>query len=116
MALGFIKKVFTFGKEKPVAESAEQLPPSEATAITVEDGPHQREEVLPVSPVDPVAPVEMETAGGPSSDGTQEPEGETGDSAAILPGAEETFDLGVVPLSLLEAEAVAAAGDVAKAP
>ncbi|WP_137129344.1 signal recognition particle-docking protein FtsY [Rhizobium sp. FY34] len=53
MALGFIKKVFTFGKDKV----AEEKP---ASVLTPED--------LPVSPIDPVAEVEMETAGGPAGD------------------------------------------------
>jgi fused signal recognition particle receptor len=113
--VSFIKRVFTFG-DKPVAEPAERpvedhapkvapdVAPagSEGTAVQAELEPKSRDEDLPVATADPVAPVEMETAGGPSDDGAEE-----GDAAAVLPGAEETSELGVVPLSLLEAEAAA---------
>ncbi|MEV4610034.1 signal recognition particle-docking protein FtsY [Neorhizobium sp. LMR1-1-1.1] len=102
--VSFIKRVFTFGDkpvDRPVDRSAEQpveKPVEDQSpasgVVAVED--------LPVTPVDPVAPTEIETAGGPSSDEA------TGDEAvAVLAGAEETSDLGVVPLSLLEAEAAA---------
>src|SRR3546814_484542 len=113
MALGFIKKVFTFGREKPAEEQVREehpTPPEAASieaAIEAESEPHS---------LDGELPAEMETAGGPSTDETEEPDAVAEDSAAILPGAEETSDLGLVPLSLLEAEAAAATGDVAKAP
>src|SRR3546814_3041331 len=113
MALGFIKKVFTFGREKPAEEQVREehpTPPEAASieaAIEAESEPHSLGEELPA---------EMETAGGPSTDETEEPDAVAEDSAAILPGADETSDLGLVPLSLLEAEAAAATGDVAKAP
>lgn len=96
----FLKRVFTFG-DKPVEKPAEQPveKPVEghspvADVVAVEE--------LPVTPVDPVAPAEIETAGGPSDDDVPDD-----DAAAVLAGAEETSDLGVVPLSLLEAEAAA---------
>jgi fused signal recognition particle receptor len=94
--VSFIKRVFTFG-DKPVERPAEkpvedQSPAAEAVAA----------EVLPVTPVDPVVPVEIETAGGPSGDIAADDE-----AVAVLPGVEETSELGVVPLSLLEAEAAA---------
>ncbi len=60
----------------------------------------------------------MDTAGGPAADldeavAEQEPiEGEP----ELLPIADDLSDMGVVPLSLLEAEAEAAADDVAVAP
>lgn len=120
MALGFIKKVFTFGKEKPIEQQApeEHLTPAEAAAIEAEVEPHSREEDLPVSPVDPVAPVEMGTAGGPAADDARdvvEPvESEPADEEPLeeelpplLPGAEENTEIGIVPLSLLEAESEA---------
>src|SRR5690606_40840598 len=61
------------GKEKPIEQPApeDHLTPAEAAAIEAEVEPHSREEDLPVSPVDPVAPVEMETAGGPAADDAQ---------------------------------------------
>ncbi|HEX2148463.1 MAG TPA: signal recognition particle-docking protein FtsY, partial [Pseudorhizobium sp.] len=123
MALGFIKKVFTFGKEKPVEEqqvAEEHLTPAEAAALEAESEPHSREEDLPVSPVDPVATVEMETAGGPAADGfaevsdreteaevEAEPQVTEEELPPILPGAEENNEIGIVPLSLLQAESEA---------
>ena len=123
MALGFIKKVFTFGKDKPVEEqqvSEEHLTLAEAAALEAESEPHSREEDLPVSPVDPVAAVEMETAGGPAADNFAEvsdreteagveaaPEAVEGDLPPIMPGAEQNTEIGIVPLSLLEAESEA---------
>lgn len=117
MALGFIKKVFTFGKEKPIEQQApeEHLTPAQAATIEAELEPHSREEDLPVSPVDPVAPVEMETAGGPAADDARdvvepvEPEPADEEPSEqelppLLPGAEENTEIGIVPLSLLEAE------------
>lgn len=96
----FLKRVFTFGDkpvdrpaEQPVEKPVEDQSPAPGV-VAVED--------LPVRPVDPVAPTEIETAGGPSGDEATEDE-----AAALLAGPEETSDLGVVPLSLLEAEAAA---------
>lgn len=120
MALGFIKKVFTFGKEKPIEQQApeEHLTPAETAAIEAEVEPHSREEDLPVSPVDRVAPVEMETAGGPAADDARdvvepvesepaEEEPSEEELPPLLPGAEENAEIGIVPLSLLEAESEA---------
>lgn len=109
MALSFIKRVFTFGK--PVEEEtpeAEKL--NELGSLQAELEPKSRHEDLPVSPVDPVAPTEIETAGGPVADraaeNVTEPEAEN-ETAAILPGVEAAPDIGMVPLSLLQAEAEA---------
>lgn len=87
MALGFIKKVFTFGKEKPAEAPIAQteLTAEEKAAISAESEPKGRVEDLPLA-ADPVLPEEMETAGGPSDDLSNE-------------------DLTMVPLGLLEAEA-----------
>ncbi len=87
MALGFIKKVFTFGKEKPAETPAvpAELTAEEKAAISAESEPKGRDEDLPVAE-DPVLAEEMETAGGPSDDLSPE-------------------DLSMVPLELLEAEA-----------
>ncbi|WP_027682494.1 signal recognition particle-docking protein FtsY [Rhizobium leguminosarum] len=102
MALSFIKKVFTFGKpaEEPVPAAVER-----------ELEPRSRDEDLPVAD-DPVLPEEMDTAGGPAADigeGWVEAPVADGDvEPSILPAADQLSDMGVVPLSLLEAEAAAA--------
>jgi fused signal recognition particle receptor len=86
MALGFIKKVFTFGKEKPAETPAApaELTAEEKAAISSESEPRGRDEDLPLAE-DPVLVEEMETAGGPPDDLSAE-------------------DLSMVPLDLLEAE------------
>ncbi len=85
MALGFIKKVFTFGKEKPAETPAApaELTAEEKAAISAESEPKGRVEDLPLAE-DPVLAEEMETAGGPSDDLSPE-------------------DLSMVPLDLLKA-------------
>ncbi len=87
MAFGFIKKVFTFGKEKPAEAPAvpAELTAEEKAAISAESEPRGRDEDLPLA-ADPVLAEEMETAGSPSDDLSPE-------------------DLSMVPLELLEAEA-----------
>ncbi|MBB3391289.1 fused signal recognition particle receptor [Rhizobium sp. BK275] len=110
MALSFIKKVFTFGKDKP----AEELVPE---AVEKELEPRSRDEDLPVA-ADPVLAEEMDTAGGPAADieealAEQEP---VEARSELLPTADDLGDMGVVPLSLLEAEAEASADDAAAAP
>ncbi|AOG08882.1 MULTISPECIES: signal recognition particle-docking protein FtsY [unclassified Agrobacterium] len=87
MALGFIKKVFTFGKEKPAETPAApaELTAEEKAAIYAESEPKDHDEDLVVAK-DPVLAEEMETAGGPADDLSPE-------------------DLSMVPLDLLEAEA-----------
>lgn len=87
MALGFIKKVFTFGKEKPTEApgAPAELTAEEKAVISAESEPKGRDEDLPVAE-DPVLAEEMETAGGPADD--------------LSPD-----DLSMVPLELLEAEA-----------
>ncbi|WP_438751418.1 signal recognition particle-docking protein FtsY [Pararhizobium sp. O133] len=126
MALSFLKKVFTFGKDKPVEDAPAATPaadtvmddaeavftPAESRAIEAELEPHSRTEDLPLA-TDPVLSQEMETAGGPVADTADTLEFETeaadsvDDTAAILPAVEEIGDIGLVPLSLLEAEAAA---------
>ncbi|MBB3164384.1 signal recognition particle-docking protein FtsY [Rhizobium laguerreae] len=99
MALSFIKKVFTFGKpaEEPVPAAVER-----------ELEPRSRDEDLPVAD-DPVLAEEMDTAGGPAADidegGVEAAVADDDVESAILPAADQLSDLGVVPLSLLEAEA-----------
>ncbi|MBY5792687.1 signal recognition particle-docking protein FtsY [Rhizobium leguminosarum bv. viciae] len=103
MALSFIKKVFTFGKpaEEPVPAAVEK-----------ELEPRSRDEDLPVAD-DPVLAEEMDTAGGPAADidegWVEAPVAEDDVESAILPAADQLSDMGVVPLSLLEAEAAAEA-------
>jgi len=123
MALSFIKRVFTFGKpvEEQVPETApdvakpEDFPASSpgvsaadvSPEISRELEPRSRDENLPVSPVDPVSPAEIETAGGPVSDeaGAEERGSEEDGLTAVNP--EDLGEIGVVPLSLLQAEAEA---------
>jgi fused signal recognition particle receptor len=115
MALGFIKKVFTFGRDKaPAQDSAaedgarEALTPEELAALQSESEPHTRDEELAVSPVDPVAALEMDTAGGPASDDLGDADLAEEDDAPLLPAADMLpGEMGMVPLSLLEAEAEA---------
>ncbi|MCJ9754439.1 signal recognition particle-docking protein FtsY [Neorhizobium sp. BETTINA12A] len=120
MALGFIKRVFTFGK--PAEEPApDAVKPEDAAAIQAELEPKSRDEDLPVSPVDPVAPAEIETAGGPVADVAAEnvepaePETAEEDEPALLSGVEAASEIGMVPLSLLQAEAEAEEEAVAAA-
>ncbi|EJT03507.1 signal recognition particle-docking protein FtsY [Rhizobium sp. CCGE 510] len=105
MALSFIKKVFTFGKDKP----AEEPVPDAVTvpdAVARELEPRSRDEDLPVAD-DPVLPEEMETAGGPAADVGEGEETDILDEALPLPPAGQMSDFGLVPLSLLEIEAEA---------
>ncbi|EJB05109.1 signal recognition particle-docking protein FtsY [Rhizobium leguminosarum bv. trifolii WSM597] len=99
MALSFIKKVFTFGKDKPAEE-----PVPEAVARELE--PRSRAEDLPIAD-DPVLPEEMDTAGGPAADVGEGKESDILDEALPLPPANQMSDFGLVPLSLLEIEAEA---------
>lgn len=119
MALSFIKKVFTFGREKPVEQQPvvpgeivpdeiDALPAAEQTfeqAIEAELEPRSRHEDLPVAE-DPVLTQEMETAGGPAADLAEE-DADEDDVSISLPVAEQTSEIGLIPLSLLEAEAAA---------
>ncbi|AJD43166.1 signal recognition particle-docking FtsY protein [Rhizobium gallicum bv. gallicum R602sp] len=102
MALSFIKKVFTFGKEKPAEEQAPEAP--ETKVLEAELEPHSREEHLPLAS-DPVLSEELDTPGGPAADAVEP--SEDAEESAILPSAYQIGDLGVIPLSLLEAEAEA---------
>ncbi|MES5100817.1 signal recognition particle-docking protein FtsY [Agrobacterium sp. BA1120] len=115
MALGFIKKVFSFGKDKAETDK----PDADQTPLPTSDHPATFEEVLseaeahaPVAD-DPVSEVEMETAGGPAPDSLveSEPSPQETDAeeeeAPLLPGTEQVGDIGMVPLSLLQAEAEA---------
>ncbi|MDQ1196968.1 signal recognition particle-docking protein FtsY [Agrobacterium sp. SORGH_AS 787] len=109
MALGFIKKVFSFGNDK-----AETDKPEGEEAVLHEQDRSAFEEALSEAEAhtlpaeDPVADVEMETAAGPVSDDVEPVvEDEDDEDAPLLPGPELVGDIGMVPLSLLEAEAAA---------
>jgi fused signal recognition particle receptor len=116
MAFSFIKKVFTFGPDKTAEEQAPDTVETKAAEVAVEpvaEAPAVAEVTAPVpsAPVDelpvaadPVLPEEVETAGGPSADGEDVAEDEVSED---LPTALSTDDVGLVPLSLLEAEAEA---------
>ena len=101
MALDFIKKVFTFGRSK-TAEEAPQADDDRLASEAEEAGG------LPLAS-DPVLPEEMDTAGGPADDEEMDFEAITAAQAdpALLPPIEAIGDLGMIPLSLLEAEAEA---------
>jgi fused signal recognition particle receptor len=95
MALSFIKKVFTFGKPLEEAKPQEAVPVIEPV-----------KEELPLA-VDPVLPEEVETAGGPAADVAEPEVAAEEEEPALLPDVAQMSDVGVVPLSLLEAEAEA---------
>ncbi|CAN7512963.1 signal recognition particle-docking protein FtsY [Rhizobium sp. LjRoot258] len=115
MAFSFIKKVFTFGP-KPEEEQAPEA--VEARVLGSELEPHSREENLPVA-ADPVLAEEMETAGGPADDVGEDASveefaeqaearaPEEDDVSDVLQAEVQAGDMGLVPLSLLEAEAEA---------
>ncbi|MFS2155042.1 signal recognition particle-docking protein FtsY [Rhizobium sp. Rhizsp42] len=120
MAFSFIKKVFTFGPDKTAEEQAPDTVETKAPEVAVEPVaeapvvdvtapvPSAPVDALPIA-ADPVLPEEVETAGGPSADGEGVAENEVSED---LPTALATDDVGLVPLSLLEAEADAEAEDV----
>ncbi len=117
MALGFIKKVFSFGKDKAETdklESEEAVSRQEERSAFEEALNEAEAHTLPAK--DPVPDVEMETAAGPASDEVEQvadvADADLGDEqdeedAPLLPGPELVGDIGMVPLSLLEAEAAA---------
>ncbi|MGP4805653.1 signal recognition particle-docking protein FtsY [Agrobacterium cavarae] len=114
MALGFIKKVFSFGKDK-----AETDKPEGEEAVSRQEDPSAFEEALNEAEAhtlpaqDPVPDIETESAAGPVSDDVgqaSETAGDEDEEAPLLPGPELVGDIGMVPLSLLEAEAAAGEG------
>ncbi|MEJ8310816.1 signal recognition particle-docking protein FtsY [Agrobacterium larrymoorei] len=115
MALGFIKKVFSFGKDKAETDKpeGEEAASHEQNHSAFEEALNEAEaHTLPAQ--DPVPDVEMETAAGPVSDDVEpvteavDPvEDDDEEEAPLLPGPEMVGDIGMVPLSLLEAEAAA---------
>lgn len=114
MALGFIKKVFSFGKDKAETDERPQedaAPERGNENASFEAALSDAEAHGPVNK-DPVSELEMETAGGPAPDEVPSDDDEEED-APLLPGAELSGDMGVVPLSLLQAEAAAEEQDEA---
>ncbi|NTB95354.1 signal recognition particle-docking protein FtsY [Agrobacterium tumefaciens] len=112
MALGFIKKVFSFGKDKAETDDRPQedaAPERGNENASFEAALSDAEAQGPVDK-DPVSELEMETAGGPAPDEATDAVLSADDEeedAPLLPGAELSGDMGVVPLSLLQAEAAA---------
>ena len=128
MAFDFLKRVFTFDQvplETPAVPPADERAPDVAVpaevtpqdpapaAVPVAEGSSTLELPLPSDAApedllplaeDPVLAGEIATAGGPSADDEAEAE-DTDETLLPLPPAENIGDLGVVPLSLLEAEA-----------
>jgi fused signal recognition particle receptor len=111
MALDFLKRVFTFDKvpqdDAEHGASDARLP----TQRDAEPAPVPSIDDLPLAD-DPVLSEEMATAGGPADDdremAVEAPlnDADTGEDAVLpLPAVEAIGDLGVVPLSLLQAEA-----------
>ena len=98
MALSFIKRVFTFGKDAPPQEDKDtpELTPAAAPAIEPEPAAEP-----------PVAEAEVLTQ---AEEAFEEPAETVADSAsdtvedeepALLPDVEDLQEVGVVPLSLL---------------
>ncbi|TZG38385.1 signal recognition particle-docking protein FtsY [Agrobacterium sp. B1(2019)] len=112
MALGFIKKVFSFGKDKAETDGRPQedaAPERGNENASFEAALSDAEAHDPVAK-DPVSELEMETAGGPAPDEATEALPSNDDKeedAPLLPGVELSGDMGVAPLSLLQAEAAA---------
>ncbi|MFB2551330.1 signal recognition particle-docking protein FtsY [Ensifer soli] len=81
MALGFIKKIFSFGREQPAPAPEEEARPldDEAAAGLLEPGPAAVDD-LPVVEDEPVAAAEIDTAAGPSPDLTERVEPATGET------------------------------------
>ncbi|NTE87628.1 signal recognition particle-docking protein FtsY [Agrobacterium rubi] len=110
MALGFIKKVFSFGKEQPEADKPKSDAAPEQTGANASfDAVLSEAEAHAPLAHDPVSDVEMETAGGPAPDTLKDAAdlSEDEEDAPLLPGTEQVGDIGMVPLSLLQAEAEA---------
>ncbi len=114
MALGFIKKVFSFGKDKAETDKpeGEEAASRQEDRSAFEEALNEAEaHTLPAE--DPVPDVEMESAAGPVSDDVgqvSETAEDEDEEAPLLPGPELVGDIGMVPLSLLEAEAAAGEG------
>ncbi len=108
MALSFIKRVFTFGKDAPREEEKDTPELTPAMVPAVEPEPVAEPPVAEAEPVAEALP--------PAEEVFEEPAETVADSAsdtvedeepALLPDVEALQDVGVVPLSLLEAEAEA---------
>ncbi|NHT76117.1 signal recognition particle-docking protein FtsY [Rhizobiaceae bacterium CRRU44] len=123
MAFDFLKRVFTFDQVPPEAPVADErapdaAKPAETAAPVAEDvstfepsllSDTAPEDSLPIAE-DPVLAEEIATAGGPAADDDTDGQ-DTEEPLLPLPAVEDIGDLGVVPLSLLEAEAELAPGE-----
>ncbi|WP_454686512.1 signal recognition particle-docking protein FtsY [Agrobacterium leguminum] len=112
MALGFIKKVFSFGKDKAETDDRpqEDAAPERGNENASFEAALSDAEAHGSVEKDPVSELEMETAGGPVPDEATDvvlSDDDEEEDAPLLPGAELSGDMGVVPLSLLQAEAAA---------
>lgn len=113
MALGFIRKVFSFGKDKVETDQ----PDVDEAPLARSEHPSSFEEVLSEAEAhapaadDPVSDIQMETAGGPVPDEVVDDagiaDGVPDEEVPLLPGPGQAGDIGMVPLSLLQAEAEA---------
>lgn len=116
MALGFIKKVFTFGKEKPAQRAPDAVEDKTSASKIESEAPagSASDDLLADLPLadDPVLPEEMDTAGGPAPD-LEEEQAEPGESEPTIVSA---VDLDMVPLELLQAEESIDKGDIADNP
>ncbi len=112
MALGFIKKVFTFGKEKPAQTAPDvaedKTPASEIEAEALSSS--ASDDLLANLPLadDPVLAEEMDTAGGPAPNLVADLAAPDAAEPAIAGAA----DLEMVPLDLLKAEETVEQGEV----
>ncbi len=113
MALSFIKRVFTFGKDVPVEEAEKTAPPQEA-ATTAPEAPAPEAEAPAAAELSvPETPAPAETTPEETSSETFEavteasPEEESEEEPPLLPEAIEVSEIGTVPLELLQAEAEA---------
>lgn len=114
MALGFIKKVFSFGKDKTPQQ--EQLPEDKvAPAVEAGDAALSFSEALEQAEsldivADPVLPVEMDSAGGPSGDDVaeiSEPDIAPEPTTPETPTVEDTLADPVIPEEDVAGEVVA---------
>ena len=113
MALSFIKRVFTFGKDMPAEEAEKTAPPQEAVTPAPEAPAPQTEPAADAKPSEPETPAPVEAAAEKTPSDTFEAvtqassEDEPEEEPPLLPEAMEAGEIGTVPLELLQAEAEA---------
>ena len=117
MALSFIKRVFTFGKDVPVEEAEKTAPPQEAVIPAPEALAPEAEAPVATEPSVTEAPAPAEATFDDEEPATEtfeavteaSPVEETEEDPPLLPEAMEASEIGTVPLELLQAEAAAEA-------